>query len=92
MAGLEVRRRWTPSFIVALIKIQRGMSMIDYEITYQTNPRFVFHDSRGIEAGVESDSARAEHDTSKLRVEYIQKFIDYRARQTRIADQLHAIW
>ncbi|KAI0276607.1 hypothetical protein BGY98DRAFT_919155, partial [Russula aff. rugulosa BPL654] len=44
-------------------------------------PRFVFHDSRGIEAGAESDCH-----------EYIQKFIDDRAQQTRTRDQLHAIW
>ena len=30
--------------------------MIDYEITYLTNPLFVFHDSRGIEAGAKSDN------------------------------------
>jgi hypothetical protein len=72
------------------------MSMIDYEITYPSSPRFVFHDSRGIEAGSESDSrgteAREGHDSSTLCVEYIQKFINDRARQTRLKDQLHAIW
>ncbi|KAI0269576.1 hypothetical protein BGY98DRAFT_1190297, partial [Russula aff. rugulosa BPL654] len=61
--------------------LERGMSMIDYEITYLSSPRFVFHDSRGIEAGAESDCH-----------EYIQKFIDDRAQQTRTRDQLHAIW
>ena len=65
--------------------------MIDYEITYPSSPRFVFHDSRGIEAGAESDSPGVEgHDT--LRTEYIQKFIDDRAKQMRLEDQLHAIW
>ena len=68
------------------------MSMIDYEITYPSSPRFVFHDSRGIEAGAESTSAGEGHDSSKLRMEYIQKFIDDRVQQTRTADQLHAIW
>ena len=72
------------------------MSMIDYEITYPNNPRFVFHDSRGIEAGAESNSSGIEagggHDPSKLRVEYIQKFINDRAQQRHIGDQLHAIW
>ncbi|KAN0115608.1 hypothetical protein V8E52_006727, partial [Russula decolorans] len=72
-------------------KFQRGMSVIDNEITYPSSPRFVFHDSRGIEAGAESDSHGVEgHD--KLRIEYIQKFIDDRAQQTRLDDQLHAIW
>ncbi|KAN0115583.1 hypothetical protein V8E52_006702 [Russula decolorans] len=71
--------------------LERGMSVIDYEITYPSSPRFVFHDSRGIEAGAESDSHGVEgHD--KLRIEYIQKFIDDRAQQTRLEDQLHAIW
>ena len=68
------------------------MSMIDYEITYPSSPRFVFHDSRGIEAGAESVNAGEGHDSSKLRMEYIQKFIDDRVQQTRTADQLHAIW
>jgi hypothetical protein len=70
--------------------------MIDYEITYPNSPHFVFHDSRGIEAGAESDSqgtdSSAEYDAGKLRIEYIQKFIDDRAQRRRIADQLHAIW
>ena len=72
------------------------MSNIDYEITYPSSPRFVFHDSRGIEAGAESGchgmEAGEEHDSSKLRMEYIQKFIHDRAQQTRTRDQLHAIW
>ncbi len=66
--------------------------MIDYEITYPSSPRFVFHDSRGIEAGAESMKAGEGDDSSKLCMEYIQKFIDDRAQQTRTADQLHAIW
>jgi hypothetical protein len=76
--------------------LERGMSVIDYEITYPSSPRFVFHDSRGIEAGAESDCHGMEagegHDSSKLRIEYIQKFINDRAQQTRLRDQLHAIW
>ncbi|KAF8501458.1 hypothetical protein F5888DRAFT_1232470 [Russula emetica] len=76
--------------------LERGMSMIDYEITYPISPRFVFHDSRGIEAGAESDCHGTEagegHDSSKLRIEYIQKFINDRAKQSRLGDQLHAIW
>ena len=72
------------------------MSKIDYEITYPSGSRFVFHDSRGIEAGSESDTRGTEagegHDSSTLRVEYIQKFINDRAQQRRLADQLHAIW
>jgi len=83
-----------PTLVEAGLK--RGMSVIDYEITYPNSPRFVFHDSRGIEAGAESDYHGTEagegNDLSKLRIEYIQKFIDDRAQQTRTGDQLHAIW
>lgn len=71
------------------------MSRIEYEITYPNNPHFVFHDSRGIEAGAESDSpmkAKGGIDSSELRVQYIQQFIDNRAQQKFIGDQLHAIW
>jgi hypothetical protein len=72
------------------------MSVIDYEITYPSSPGFVFHDSRGIEAGAESDCRGMEagegHDSSKLRIEYIQQFINNRAQQTHMKDQLHAIW
>ena len=82
--------------LTRLQKFQRGMSVIDYEITYPSSPRFVFHDSRGIEAGAESDShateAGEQHERSKLRIEYLQKFIDDRAQQRRTKDQLHAIW
>ena len=60
--------------------------MIDYEITYPNNPQFVFHDSRGIEAGAESDNE------SELRIENIQAFIDDRAQRNRLSEQLHAIW
>ena len=75
--------------------------MINYEITYTSNPRFVFHDSRGIEAGEESIEAEAEsiearEDSEELRIasrtELIQKFIDDRAQEKYLEDQLHAIW
>ena len=62
------------------------MSNNEYEITYPNNPGFVFHDSRGIEAGAESD------EKSLLRIEYIRSFIERRAMQKTLAKQLHAIW
>ena len=40
------------------------MSVIEYEIMYPSDPHFVFHDSRGIEAGAETDGA------SELRIEH----------------------
>src|SRR5260221_4250928 len=84
------------TYVLPVTKFQRGMSMIDYEITYPNNPGFVFHDSRGIEAGAESDSGGTEagggYDPSKLRVEYIPTFINDRAQPRRLGDQLHAVW
>jgi hypothetical protein len=72
------------------------MSEIDHEITYPSSPRFVFHDSRGIEAGAESVGhgmkAGEGLDSSKLRIDFIQEFINDRAQETRTGDQLHAIW
>ena len=67
------------------------MSVIEYETTYpSTSPLFVFHDSRGMEAGAQSDSHGTKpgerHDSSKLRIEYIQKFIDDRAQQRPTRD------
>ena len=67
------------------------MSLIDYEITYASSPRFVFHDSRGIETGAESIEAREELRIAS-RTEFIQKFIDDRAQEKCLEDQLHVIW
>ena len=67
------------------------MNVINYEITYPSNPRFVFHDSRGIEAGAESVEATGA-ELRELRTDFIQKFIDDRAQKKRLGDQLHAIW
>ena len=66
--------------------------MINYEITYPSNPHFVFHDSRGIEVGAESIEAREGVGPNELETSYIQKFIDDRAQEKRLRDQLHAIW
>jgi hypothetical protein len=56
------------------------MSVVEYEITYPNSPRFVFHNSCGIEAGAESDyhgmEARDGHESMQLRV-------DTKVRQTR---------
>ncbi|KAJ6522613.1 hypothetical protein B0H19DRAFT_973369 [Mycena capillaripes] len=64
----------------------RGMSDIENEITFGSNPSFVFHDSRGIEAGAEHD------ENSPLCTDSLWKFIDKRSKETRIRDQIHAIW
>ncbi|KAF7334077.1 GTP-binding protein [Mycena venus] len=65
---------------------QRGMSDIENEITFGSNPLFVFHDSRGIEAG-------AEHDKNlPLCTDSLWEFLDKRSRESRIRNQIHAVW
>ncbi|KAJ7875784.1 hypothetical protein B0H13DRAFT_2056198 [Mycena leptocephala] len=49
---------------------ERGMSDIENEITFGSNPLFVFHDSRGIEAGAEHD------ENSPLCTDSLWEFLD----------------
>ncbi|KAJ7487976.1 hypothetical protein FB451DRAFT_1025960 [Mycena latifolia] len=68
------------------VMTQHGMSNIENEITFKRNPLFVFHDSRGIEAGAEHEQ------NSPLSTEYLWNFLEKRSERTRIRDQVHAIW
>jgi hypothetical protein len=63
-----------------LICHQRGLHDIENEMVFQSNPKFIFHDSRGFEAGgaTELDSVKA--------------FIARRAKVKQIHEQVHAIW
>ncbi|KAF7368446.1 GTP-binding protein [Mycena venus] len=65
---------------------QRGMSDIENEITFGSNPLFVFHDSRGIEVGAEHD------ENSPLCTDSLWEFVNKRSREPRIRDQIHAVW
>ena len=47
---------------------------------FESNPRFIFHDSRGFEAG----GARE--------LKLVQKFIKQRSGARKVMEQLHAIW
>ena len=58
---------------------QRGEHNIEYQLTF-SGSNFIFHDSRGIEAGSE--------DELKLVKEFIQK----REQLVNLKDQLHVIW
>jgi hypothetical protein len=49
-------------------------------MVFQSNPGFVFHDSRGFEAGGESE------------FEKVKAFIAGRSKEAKLKDQLHAIW
>ncbi|KAG8956980.1 hypothetical protein FRC03_010649 [Tulasnella sp. 419] len=58
----------------------RGMHDIEHEISYPSNPRFVFHDSRGFEAG------------SVDEMDKVRNFIAERSARSELKDRLHVIW
>ncbi|KAH8798459.1 hypothetical protein DL96DRAFT_1672492 [Flagelloscypha sp. PMI_526] len=59
---------------------ERGEHNIEDEISYESNPGYVFHDSRGLEAGSSSER------------QSLRNFIASRAGEGTLRDQLHAIW
>ena len=59
---------------------QRGEHDIEHEISFRSNDRFVFHDSRGFEAGSEDELRK------------VQLFIEARAKNGELGKHLHAIW
>ncbi|KAI6141683.1 hypothetical protein BKA82DRAFT_744402 [Pisolithus tinctorius] len=60
--------------------LKRGYHNIEDELVFKSNPRFVFHDSCGFEAGSE-----AEFDKMK-------KFVTDHAKATKLERRIHAIW
>ncbi|KAG1780615.1 hypothetical protein EV702DRAFT_731045 [Suillus placidus] len=65
---------------VLMASTERGEHDIENEMVFRNNPGFIFHDSRGFEAGGESEFDK------------MKAFIASRSKETRIKDQLHAIW
>jgi GTP-binding protein EngB required for normal cell division len=65
---------------VLMASRERGMHDIENEIVFRNNPGFVFHDSRGFEAGgqFEFDKAKA--------------FIAKRSKERSLSDRIHIIW
>lgn len=60
---------------------KRGLHNIDDEIRFRSRPGFVFHDSRGVEAG------------SATELSTVQRFVDERSTAAKnLRNQLHAIW
>jgi hypothetical protein len=49
-------------------------------MVFQNNPGFIFHDSRGFEAGGESEFNK------------VKEFIVGRSKETKLRNRLHAIW
>ncbi|KAG2104711.1 uncharacterized protein F5147DRAFT_638265 [Suillus discolor] len=58
----------------------RGLHDIENEMTFESNPGFIFHDSRGFEAGGESEFDK------------VKAFIASRSKEARLKDRLHVIW
>ncbi|KIK19374.1 hypothetical protein PISMIDRAFT_683238 [Pisolithus microcarpus 441] len=60
--------------------LTRGEHNIEDELVFQSNPRFVFHDSRGFEAG------------SEQQFNMMKKFVMDRAKASKLDERIHAIW
>ncbi|KAF8260962.1 hypothetical protein EI94DRAFT_1811020 [Lactarius quietus] len=60
--------------------VNRGEHLIDDELIFSNHPGYVFHDSKGIEAG------------SVEELEILKSFIQRKCGKKRLADRLHAIW
>ncbi|KAI5982091.1 hypothetical protein EDD15DRAFT_2378401 [Pisolithus albus] len=60
--------------------LTRGEHNIEDELVFQSSPRFVFHDSRGFEAG------------SEQQFNMMKKFVMDRAKTSKLDERIHAIW
>ncbi|KAI6113518.1 hypothetical protein EV401DRAFT_2268562 [Pisolithus croceorrhizus] len=60
--------------------LMRGYHDIENELVFQSNPRFVFHDSCGFEAG------------SEEQFDIMKRFVMDRAKTTKLDKRIHAIW
>jgi GTP-binding protein EngB required for normal cell division len=58
----------------------RGVHDVEHEITYPSRPMFVFHDSRGFEAG------------SVAEMDLLKTFIVRRCSLADVSQQVHVIW
>ncbi|KAI6146768.1 hypothetical protein BKA82DRAFT_145821, partial [Pisolithus tinctorius] len=59
---------------------KRGEHNIEDELVFKSNRRFVFHDSRGFEAGSEGE------------FDMMKEFVMDRAKTTQLDKRIHAIW
>jgi hypothetical protein len=60
--------------------MQRGQHDINDELIFTNHDGYIFHDSRGFEAG------------SKDELATVQEFVKSKSQQKRLGDRLHAIW
>ena len=60
--------------------VQRGEHDIEHELIFSRHDGYVFHDSRGMEAGSEDE------------LKIVQDFVQSRSQKKRLKAKLHAIW
>ncbi|KAL4063485.1 hypothetical protein V8B97DRAFT_2026426 [Scleroderma yunnanense] len=60
--------------------LERGEHNIEDELVFRSNTGFIFHDSRGFEAGSEEE------------VKLMQNFLTDRSATTKLERRIHAIW
>ena len=60
--------------------MQRGEHNIEHELIFSNHTGYIFHDSRGFEAGNEEE------------LEIVQNFVCRRSQERRLEERLHAIW
>ena len=65
---------------VMLTFSQRGLHNIKNELVFRSNPGFIFHDSRGFEAGAIAE------------LQSVEEFIAQRSKGIELGKQLHVIW
>jgi hypothetical protein len=63
-----------------LTGFKRGVHDIEHEMVFKSNPGFVFHDSRGFEAGGLSEFDK------------VKAFIASRSKERCSKDRIHIIW
>ncbi|KAL4074898.1 hypothetical protein V8B97DRAFT_2022508 [Scleroderma yunnanense] len=59
---------------------KRGEHNIEDELIFRSNPSFIFHDSRGFEAGSDDE------------VKLMKKFLSDRAVTMKLENRIHVIW
>jgi hypothetical protein len=65
---------------VTILLLQRGEHDIEHEIIFTNHQGYVFHDSRGFEAGAEDE------------LKTVQGFVRRKSHERGLNNRLHAIW
>jgi hypothetical protein len=66
--------------IARILLVQRGLHDIDDELIFKNHTGYIFHDSRGFEAGGQDE------------LKIVQDFVRRKSQEERLNDRLHAIW